>query len=349
MISPTITLDPETVKRMVDQAVEQNILTAIETLSQDPAWLDKIERQINQAVVDRVIRQFGQIDLNPIIKEQVDQNMTVFQQDILKNFVSTGISDQATSCQLTVMDDTTVVENQLTARNLNVVSVATIQDLVVRGTVNIDNRSWDSLADGISEKTLDRLSVEWKTLLTDQVAEQIKSKGINFDSVTIGGELLVNNNTLSKNITDTNIKSLGILRTLEVAGESTFNNQTLSVLNKRIGVNTTTPEMALSVWDEEVSIVVGKNKANEAYIGTNRAQGVSIGVNRIPQIEINADGLTRIKQLQVGLHRISHSPQVPGWSGTKGDIVFNSNLGDDRVFAWVCLGAYRWKTLKSAE
>jgi hypothetical protein len=247
------------------------------------------------------------------------------------------------------MDDTTVVENQLTSRNLNVVSVATIQDLVVRGTVNIDNRSWDSLADGISEKTLDRLSVQWKTLLTDQVAEQIKSKGINFDSVTIGGELLVNNNALSKNITDTNIKSLGILRTLEVAGESTFNNQTLSVLNKRIGVNTTTPEMALSVWDEEVSIVVGKNKANEAYIGTNRAQGVSIGVNRIPQIEINADGLTRIKQLQVGLHRISHSPQVPGWSGTKGDIVFNSNLGDDRVFAWVCLGAYRWKTLKSAE
>lgn len=349
MISPTITLDPETVKRMVDQAVEQNILTAIETLSQDPAWLDKIERQINQAVVDRVIRQFGQLDLNPIIKEQVDQNMTVFQQDILKNFVSTGISDQATSCQLTVMDDTTVVENQLTTRNLNVVNVATIQDLVVRGTVNIDNRSWDSLADGISEKTLDKLSVEWKTLLTDQVAEQIKSKGINFDSVTIGGELLVNNNTLSKNITDTNIKSLGILRTLEVAGESIFNNQTLSVLNKRIGVNTTTPEMALSVWDEEVSIVVGKNKANEAYIGTNRAQGVSIGVNRIPQIEINADGLTRIKQLQVGLHRISHSPQVPGWSGTKGDIVFNSNLGDDQVFAWVCLGAYRWKTLKSAE
>ena len=106
--------------------------------------------------------------------------------------------------------------------------------------------------------------------------------------------------------------------------------------------------MALSVWDEEVSIVVGKNKANEAYIGTNRAQGVAIGTNRIPQIEISADGLTRIKQLQVGLHRISHDVKVPGWSGTRGDIVFNSNP-NDAVFAWVCLGQYQWKTLKSAE
>jgi len=160
---------------------------------------------------------------------------------------------------------------------------------------------------------------------------------------------LVNNGVLSKNIKNSSIQTVGTLRTLDVAGESTFNNQTFNVLNKRVGVNTVSPEMALSVWDEEVSVVIGKNKANEAYIGTNRAQSVSIGVNRVPQIEINTDGLTRIKQLQVGLHRISHAIQVPGWAGTKGDIVFNANLGDDRVFAWVCIGAHRWKTLKSAE
>jgi hypothetical protein len=343
-------VDKTDIKHTIDIAVEQLVENSIAQLSNDPVWLAKIENQINQAVVDRVVRQFGQIDLNPIIKDRVDENMTVFQQEILQNFVSTGISDQATSCQFTVMDDNTVVENKLTSRDLHVVNVAVIQDLVVKGTVNIDNQSWELLADGISEKTLTKLSNEWKTTLTAQVADQIKTAGINFDSVTVGGELLINNgNTLSKNITDTNIKTVGTLRTLDVAGESTFNNQTLNVLNKRIGVNTLTPEMALSIWDEEVSVVIGKNKANEAYIGTNRAQGVSIGVNRIPQIEINADGLTRIKQLQVGLHKISHAAQVPGWAGTKGDIVFNTNFSDDQVFAWVCLGAHRWKTLKSAE
>ena len=343
-------VDKTDIKHTIDIAVEQLVENSIAQLGNDPVWLAKIENQINQAVVDRVVRQFGQIDLNPIIKDRVDENMTVFQQEILQNFVSTGISDQATSCQFTVMDDNTVVENKLTSRDLHVVNVAVIQDLVVKGTVNIDNQSWELLADGISEKTLTKLSNEWKTTLTAQVADQIKTAGINFDSVTVGGELLINNgNTLSKNITDTNIKTVGTLRTLDVAGESTFNNQTLNVLNKRIGVNTLTPEMALSIWDEEVSVVIGKNKANEAYIGTNRAQGVSIGVNRIPQIEINADGLTRIKQLQVGLHKISHAAQVPGWAGTKGDIVFNTNFSDDQVFAWVCLGAHRWKTLKSAE
>jgi len=342
-------VDTATIRRTIDTAVEQLVDSSIEVLGKDPVWLAKIEQQINQAVVGRVIRQFGQVDLNPIIKERVDEHMTVFKQDILNNFASTGISDLAGSCQLTILDDVVVVGNQLTTRDLTVSNAAVIQDLVVKGSVNIDNPSWELLAAGISEKTIDRLSDEWKTVLTAQVAEQIQSNGIDFDSVKINGEMLVSGNTLAKSITDTNIRSVGALTTLTVDGESTFNNQTLSVLNKRIGVNTISPEMALSVWDEEVSIVIGKNKANEAYIGTNRAQGITIGVNRQPQIEISADGLTRIRQLQVGLHRVSHAAQVPGWSGTKGDIVFNSDPNDTPVFAWVCIGSHRWKTLKSAE
>jgi hypothetical protein len=342
-------VDKTAIKNTIDVAVEQLVDSSVEALGKDPVWLAKIEQQINQATVDCVIRQFGQIDLNPIIKERVDEHMTVFQQDILNNFASTGISDQAGSCQLTVTDDTTAVNNELTARDLTVSNAAVIQNLVVKGSVNIDNPSWELLAIGISEKTIDRLSDEWKTVLTAQVAEQIRSNGIDFDSVKINGETLISGNTLAKSITDTNIRSLGVLTTLTVAGESIFNNETLAVLNKRIGVNTVSPEMALSVWDEEVSIVVGKNKANEAYIGTNRAQGVAIGVNRQPQIEISADGLTRIRQLQIGLHRVGHATQVPGYAGTKGDIVFNSNPDDSPVFAWVCIGGHRWKTLKSAQ
>ena len=336
-------VDSATVKRNIDAAVEQLVDSSIDVLGRDPVWLAKIEQQINQAVVDRVVRQFGQIDLNPMIKERVDEHMTVFQQDILNNFASTGISDQAGSCQLTITDEATVLGNQLTVRE------AVIQDLVVKGSVNIDNSSWELLSEGISEKTINRLTDEWKTVLTAQVAEQIQSNGIDFESVKINGEPLVNGTALARTITDTNIRSVGVLTTLTVAGESVFNNQTLAVLNKRIGVNTVAPEMALSVWDEEVSIVIGKNRANEAYIGTNRDQSVAIGVNRKPQIELTADGLTRIKQLQIGLHRVSHATQVPGWAGTRGDIVFNSSPDDSPVFAWVCLGAHRWKTLKSAE
>ena len=106
--------------------------------------------------------------------------------------------------------------------------------------------------------------------------------------------------------------------------------------------------MALSIWDEEVAINIGKHKEKTAYIGTSRTQGMAFGTNRAVHVEITADGLTQIKKLQVGLHRISHDTQVPGYSGTKGDIVFNANPTTN-VFAWVCLGAYKWQPLKSAE
>jgi hypothetical protein len=348
MSSPTITLDPVTVKQMVDHAVEQNIMTAIQSLSQDPAWLEKIERQINQAMVDKIIAHLSITDITPIIKQHVEEHMTVFRKDILEKFSSTGIDDRATTCQLTVMDDVVVIENQMTARDINVVNAAVIKDLVVTGSVNIDNSSWTQLAQGISDQTLERLNESWRDTLVTQVADQIKQGGIEFDQVTVSGEPLIQGHVLSRIITDSSLQKVGVLRDLRVNGEAHLNN-TVSVMNRRLGVNTETPEMALSVWDEEVSVIIGKHKAKQAYIGTSRDSAVAIGVNRVPHIEIDIDGLTTVKKLRVGLHKISHDTQVPGWSGTRGDLVFNASPGPDRVFAWVCLGAHRWQTLKSAE
>jgi hypothetical protein len=348
MSSPTITLDPVTVKQMVDHAVEQNIMTAIQALSQDPAWLEKIERQISQTMVDKIITHLSRTDITPIIKQHVEENIAVFRKDILEKFSSTGIDDRATACQLTVMDETVVIENQLTVKNINVVNAAVMQDLVVTGSVNIDNASWNHLSDGIADRTLKSLSQEWREILVSQVADQIKQGGIEFDQVTVGGEPLIQDNVLSRTITDSSLQKVGVLRDLQVKGEAHLNN-TVSVMNRRLGINTQTPEMALSVWDEEVSIIIGKHKAKQAYIGTSRDSGVAIGVNRVPHIEIDTDGLTTVKKLRVGLHRIGHDTQVPGWSGTRGDLVFNTSPGPDRVFAWVCLGAHRWQTLKSAE
>jgi hypothetical protein len=349
MSNANFTLESSVVKNMIEQAVQDNILTIIEGLIHDSVWLEKIERMVNQAAVDLVIRNIGQIDITSIMKQQVDENMDRFRQDFMTKFASTGIDDKATACQLTVMDDNTIIENQLTAKDLNIVNVATINDLVVKGSVNIDNLSWSTLAEGISQKTLEKLSTQWQEMLTQQVSDNIRLQGIKFDSVKIGDDYMVDGSKLSNKITESNIQELGVLRKLETRGDTNLNNKTFNVLNKRVGVNTETPEKALSIWDEEVSIVIGKHKINTAYVGTNRDQGIAIGVNREPQIEIGIDGLTSIKRLQIGLHKISHALQVPGYSGTRGDIVFNSNLGVDRVFAWVCLGGFKWQTLKSAE
>jgi hypothetical protein len=341
-------VDQTRIRQIMDIAIEQMIESSMRTLTSDPAWLEKIERQVNQIMTDRVVCDLGQIDLTPIIQQRIDANMEQFQQQILTKFASTGIDDQATACQLTVMDDVVVIENQLTARDINVVNAAVMKDLVVTGSVNIDNSSWTQLAQGISDQTLERLNESWRDTLVTQVADRIKQGGIEFDRVTVGGEPLIQDHVLSRIITDSSLQKVGVLRDLQVKGEVHLNN-TVSVMNRRLGVNTQTPEMALSVWDEEVSVIIGKHKAKQAYIGTSRDSAVAIGVNRVPHIEIDTDGLTTVKKLRVGLHKISHDTQVPGWSGTRGDLVFNSSPGPDRVFAWVCLGAHRWQTLKSAE
>lgn len=348
MASP-ITIDPAVIQRLVDQAVEDNILSAVKNLALDPTWLAKVEQLLNQTVVQRTVSTLNQTDINSVIHQRVDENMDKIRTDLIQNFVSTGIVDQATENQVMITDETTSINNQLTVRNFTVSESISVNNLSVIGSINVDNASWDGLATHISQRTLDALSDLWKDQLVADVTARIQENGIDFEQVLVAGQQLVNGNRLSRAVTESSLQSVGMLKTLQVSGETHINNNTVNVLNKRLGVNTESPEMALSVWDEEVSIVVGKNRANEAYIGTNRDQGVTIGVNRKPQIELDISGLTRIKQLQIGLHKISHATQVPGWAGTRGDLVFNANPGADRIFAWVCLGSYNWQTLKSAE
>jgi len=348
MTSPTFTLDQQTIQHMVEKAVEDNILGVIDNLTRDPVWLEKIERMINQAVVQRTVAKIASTDINSIIHEHVDATIGAVHERFMKNFSSNGISDQASELQLTIMDDHVVVENQFIAKDLKIVGNTQVKDFTVTGSINTDNESWRALAKEISRQTLDRLDESWRHRLIDQVTKSIQQQGIDFDNVKIQGQPLISGNTLSHAITESNLQKIGHLKDLTVKGEAHI-NETVSVVRSRLGINTATPESALSVWDEEVAVIIGKHKAKQAYVGTSRDQGLSLGVNREPQIEIDTTGLTRIKKLQVGLHRISHDTQVPGWSGTRGDIVFNASPSPDRVFAWVCLGGHKWQTIKSAE
>ena len=341
-------VDNTVITQSIATAVDQTIQSALADLGQDPVWLAGVETTVKQNMVLETISRIGSIDINTIIRQRVDENMQKIRQEFITDFSSTGIDDQATACQLTIMDDTTVVENRLTTADLTVVNGARINDLSVTGSINTDNPAWTVLADNISDNTLKKLSEKWRDELVQQITDQIRHQGIEFDAVTIGGDYVVAGNRLSKAITESSLQSVGVLNQLSVAGETHLNN-TLSVVKNRLGINTDSPESALSVWDEEVAVIVGKHKAKHAYIGTARDQTLSLGVNRTPYLDIDNTGLTTVKKLQVGVHKFSHATQVPGWLGTKGDIVFNANPGPDRVFAWICTGSYNWQVIKGAE
>ena len=134
---------------------------------------------------------------------------------------------------------------------------------------------------------------------------------------------------------------MGTLKSLHVSTD-------LSVANKRVGINTNTPTSALTVWDNEISIDIGKRSQNIAQIGTSKAHELAIITNNQEQIKIDKEGIVSVNKLRVGRNRISTHNETPGWSGAKGDIVFNYNYKVGLPFAWICLGDYRWQELISA-
>lgn len=335
-------VDYDFIKQSVNDKTQQLVQAAIQELSVDQKWLEKIESQINQQMTQRVVAALGSTDIRSMVNQQVNN----ISESLIKKLIP-GIQDQSNSIELTLLDDNVVVENTLTAKDINAVESVTVKNLVVKGSINTDNQSWKMLSESISNATLDKLSEEWKETLVQQVATKIKDQGIEFDSVTIDGVKIVDGNSLSNKITESNLQTVGKLNQLVVLGETNLND-TVNVISKRLGVNTANPEMALSVWDEEVSVIAGKYKINHAYLGTSRKQALTIGINKNPAIEIDDNGLTAIKQLQIGIHRISHGTEVPNYSGNKGDIVFNSTPTlDNNVFAWQCLGGFKWKVIKA--
>ena len=204
------------------------------------------------------------------------------------------------------------------------------------------------LAADISARTLAQLGQDWRDKLVAQVAQEIKTNGIDFANVKVDGHPLVLGGELARTVTQSSLRRVGRLQELVVDGETSL-NETVVVVKKRVGVNTEQPDAALNVWDEEVSISAGKYKNHEAYIGTNRDQALNIIINRMPQITLGTDGVTGIKKLRVAQYMIGHGTTVPGYAGTKGDIVFNADPVPKSAFAWVCLGGHQWKVLKAVE
>lgn len=335
-------VDHDHIKQSVDNSTQELVNAAIQELSIDKTWLEKIETLINQQMTQRVVATLGSIDINSIVKQRVEE----ITETVIKKLIP-GIQDQSHKVELSLLDDAVVVEQTLIAKNVEAVESVIVNNLVVKGGVNTDNQSWQELAKDISQKTLDQLSDQWKQTLVEQVADKIKEQGIEFDSVTVAGSKIVDGDTLNSAITQSNLQQVGKLKNLVVSGDTVLAN-TVTVSKSRLGINTDSPDMALSVWDEEVTVSLGKYKQNTAYLGTARKQALTIGINKNPAVEIDENGLTAIKQLQVGIHKISHGNEVPNYSGTRGDIVFNAvPTIDNPVVAWQCLGGFKWKVIKA--
>lgn len=345
-------VDVNRITQTIDSSVQALIQSTIDNLLVDPVWLEKIEKMTNQAMAAKIVQQLSALDLNSIVATEVDRSFSRWHNALIKDFKTVGIVDNANTTELTLSDGLVSINNTVSAKELfadttTVTGALTTQDLIVKGSINTDNNSWNELVDKVAVSTLTKITSDWKNELVSQVLELSKTSGIDFDSITLRGQPLVSGNTLNGSITESNLQSLGTLSSLAVSGPVRFSD-TFTVKGNRIGVNTDTPDMALCVWDEEISVKFGKIAKNTAYLGTGRKQKLTIGIDGSSHIELDHESqTTTLKQLRIDRFRIGHATDVPGYSGTRGDIMFNSDPKPGSPFAWQCVGGFKWQPLKA--
>lgn len=226
-----------------------------------------------------------------------------------------GVEDLASSVQLTVMDDCIVVEDSLIAKTVQT-------DTLIAKDIATD-QPWVR---------------DLKKEILDAVPVPETPKDWSWEIAQVDAKI------------DVATKRQGQLKELEVAGEASLSDVLYTTPgNRRVGINTMEPSDALTVWDNETEIVIGKHKAQEGYIGTRRRQDLNIGANNKVGITVRSDGSVVVDKLVLNERAISTSDSIPGKAAKRGDIVLNTQPEVGKYLGWVCIDGIRWASFGKIE
>jgi hypothetical protein len=262
---------------------------------------------------------------------------------ILKNFESTGIQDRASDCQVTILDNATVFENRLVAAGLEIAGPATFRGEVrIEGHIPDDSPFARRIADTVSA----RFSQQYSDGNFDNYCERtiglIQDQGLSSTYIKLeNGSAVVEGRKLSDHVTESNLQTVGALKSLQVIGE-TYLDDTVYVNNKRVGINTLEPERTLDIWDHEIQIIAGKKMQDTAVFGTIRNQNLVLTANNKDQLTLNIDGSVTVKTLNIGKTVHVSSNRRPTDNRATGTIVWNENPVIGAPVGWVSLGGARW-------
>ena len=261
---------------------------------------------------------------------------------IIKGFNSTGIQDTATDCRVTIMDDATVFENTLVAQGLRVVGGVELEGVIsIAGSVDPGSKFYSDLVESVRVAVGNSMDDNLFTNYSDKVFDRVQREGIEVNNLRVAGKPAFENSALASHIQDSNLRSVGMLKELQVQGEF-FSSETLYSSKGRVGINTMEPGAVFSVWDQEVEIEIGKFDNDTARLQTPRKQDLVIGANRQVNIRLTPDGNTEVQKLRIGTQTFTSSATPPNYAGSKGDVVFNANPNLGGPMGWICLGSSNW-------
>jgi hypothetical protein len=261
---------------------------------------------------------------------------------IIQNFSSTGIDDRATQVCLTLLDDTTVIENRLLTKDLTVDGHLEINgNLEINGSISDDSEFVRTIISKTTHNTLSSLNDSFFDTYSNSVFDRIKSEGLDLTRITLNGSEILQADRLGQSIVSSNLQSLGELKELTVKGESLL-AQTLYVTPKRVGINTIEPSAALAVWDDEIEIVAKKKSNNVGIFGTSRQQKLILTSNNKDNIILSDDGSAQIDELKVGPMKFTASNAPPNYVSERCHVVWNTNPNPGGPIGWICLGGTNW-------
>jgi hypothetical protein len=261
---------------------------------------------------------------------------------IVQNFSSTGIDDRTTQVALTILDDCTVVENNLLTKDLTVQGSMTINgEFIVNGKIAEDSDFYRSLIANTSHHTLNSIDQTLFENYNSVIFNKIKNDGLDLNKITLNGEEIAKPNALGSSVINSNLQTLGLLKELNVSGESMI-AQTLYVTPKRVGINTIEPSAALTVWDDEIEIVAKKKSSSVGVLGTPRQQKLILSANNKNNVVLSEDGSAQIDDLKIGSMRFTTANSPPNYVSERCHVVWNTNPSPGGPLGWICLGGANW-------
>jgi hypothetical protein len=137
----------------------------------------------------------AKLELTEAVLKEIERQVT---ENVLKqlgvsngihaNFQSTGIQDNSTNCQVTILDQATVIENHLVTTAMTVKGPLTVEgDIQLLGEMPVDSPFYKDLVEhsaGILKLAMDG---QFFLQYADKVFEKIKEEGLELSKIKLGG------------------------------------------------------------------------------------------------------------------------------------------------------------------
>ena len=255
----------------------------------------------------------------------------------ISNFSSVGITDSATSEQLTITDyglsvkklsvDTITasikVNGDITAKTI-IADVLEVKE--IKADIKVEKDQSIPFGGDIAGKGLLWLGKDYtkQFVYNPNPARFFSSESIDLlkeKTYSIGGTEVLSSTQLGSSITKSNLREVGRLRGLIVDGSMVLNNYVFfnSGLD-RLGIGTETPHAAVSIAENGVELIIGSEN-NRGIIGTFAGNAIDFLTDSTPRLSIDSHG-------NIALGNKNSPPITVSLNGT---LAVNVSTPDSRV------------------